>query len=131
MTAGWRIARLASVAVLLLAACSGDDSAPSPAIGYSFPHSAALSTVEWHPESGNLWVWFAPGSHEDDRSSGKPYLYCGVPRAVYDGLVGARSPGRYFHEHIAERYDTAQFVADTTVEAEAGLEPVSHWTCER
>lgn len=58
MRRGWRVARLASVAALLLGACSGDNPDPSPAIGHSFPDSAALSTVEWHPESGNLWVWF-------------------------------------------------------------------------
>ena len=126
---GWKIfASLASVAALLLAACVGDPD-PSFAIGHAFPEGAAFTTVEWYPESGDLRVWFATSSDEAERSVGNPYLYCDVPRETFEGLVAARSPGRYFHEHIAERYDTARFVADAmATETRPGA--VGYWTCE-
>lgn len=114
---------------LLLAACAGDPD-PSFAIGHSFPEGAAFTTVEWYPESENLRVWFAPNSAEAGRSPGEPYLYCDVPRAVFEELVAAPSPGRYFHEHIAERYDTARFVADAMAR-ETAPGAVGYWTCER
>lgn len=36
--------------------------------------------------------------------SGGWYTYLGVPRAIFRGLLAAPSCGRYFHEHILDRF---------------------------
>lgn len=32
------------------------------------------------------------------------YDYCNVPAEIFEGLVRAKSPGKFFHEHIDGRY---------------------------
>jgi KTSC domain len=43
---------------------------------------------------------------EIEFESGGVYRYTGVARHVYQGLLSASSPGRYFHQQIRDRYDT-------------------------
>jgi hypothetical protein len=51
------------------------------------------------------------GYDEDDETleiefqSGGIYRYSDVPRETYEGLLGARSHGSYFHESIRGQYD--------------------------
>ncbi len=33
-----------------------------------------------------------------------PYLFCGVPRHVFEGLLHASSKGRYYQQNIKDRY---------------------------
>lgn len=42
---------------------------------------------------------------EIEFQSGGIYRYADVPRDTYEGLLGARSHGSYFHEHIRGQYD--------------------------
>ena len=35
---------------------------------------------------------------------GRPYLFAGVPREVWEGFKGAPSLGRYYHQQIKGRY---------------------------
>lgn len=37
-------------------------------------------------------------------TDGRSYRFAGVPRAVFDGLVAADSPGSYYHASIRGRY---------------------------
>ena len=46
---------------------------------------------------GNLYVKFASQNF---------YTFCNVPRRVYLDLIGAKSTGRYFAEHVKGKYDT-------------------------
>ena len=37
--------------------------------------------------------------------SGQAYRYFNVPEAVYQGLIQAKSKGRYFQDHIRDKFD--------------------------
>lgn len=58
--------------------------------------SSAIRAVDYNATSGTLSIWFV--------ESGGPYDYYGVPQHIYDGLLGARSAGGYFNDHIRDRY---------------------------
>lgn len=36
--------------------------------------------------------------------AGHTYDFCDVPRSVFEGLLEAASKGRYYNEHIKDRY---------------------------
>jgi len=38
--------------------------------------------------------------------SGEVYRYFAVPRSVHEGLLAAPSKGRFFQQHIRDRYPT-------------------------
>lgn len=42
-------------------------------------------------------------------NSGKAYQYLDVPLEVYQGLLGARSKGRYMLDHVIDHYPYAVF----------------------
>ncbi|WP_343565235.1 KTSC domain-containing protein [Kiloniella sp. b19] len=48
-------------------------------------------------ENGTLEIAFVDGG---------VYQYFNVPEYVYQGLMSAASKGRYFHDHIKDRYQT-------------------------
>lgn len=58
-------------------------------------NSSAIKRAEYDEQTGRLTIWFPQGHSYD---------YCGVPRHVWDGLLSASSKGRYFNNHIADRY---------------------------
>lgn len=60
------------------------------------PNSSAIAGVEYDPASQRMWITFRDG----DR-----YVYCRVPRHVFDGLTRASSAGAYFNDHIRDKYD--------------------------
>jgi hypothetical protein len=57
--------------------------------------SRAIERILYDEEESALFICF--------RETGR-YLYSGVPRAVYEGLKKAPSPGRYFNECIKRRF---------------------------
>ena len=57
--------------------------------------SSNLASVGYDAENMILEVEFRNGS---------VYRYSGVPFGIYTDLLNARSKGRYFHDHIRERY---------------------------
>ncbi|WP_105419192.1 KTSC domain-containing protein [Neorhizobium sp. T25_27] len=58
--------------------------------------SSAIHRAEYNAGSRTLSIWFV--------ESGGPYDYYGVPDAVYNGLINARSVGTYFNDNIRDRY---------------------------
>ncbi|WP_332701046.1 KTSC domain-containing protein [Devosia sp.] len=59
--------------------------------------STAILRAEYEPETATLQLWF--------RESGGPYDYRNVPADIFDGLCDASSKGRYYNEHIRDRYE--------------------------
>ena len=57
--------------------------------------SSAIERVAYDEDERVLSIWF--------RETGR-YLYSEVPRAIYEGLKRAPSPGRYFNECIKRRF---------------------------
>lgn len=57
--------------------------------------SEAMREVDYDAKRRILRIRFADGGW---------WRYFDVPLPAYDGLIGAESHGRYFHEHIRGRY---------------------------
>ena len=57
--------------------------------------SSVIERILYDEEAAALFICF--------RETGR-YLYSGVPRAIYEGLKKAPSPGRYFNECIKRRF---------------------------
>ncbi len=57
--------------------------------------SSAVSFVYYDEVAAELHVEF---------TSGRTYVYFGIPRRVYDALVRAPSIGAYFNDHIRDAY---------------------------
>ena len=58
--------------------------------------SSAVEFVRYDDRRRQLIVGF--------RGRPRPYRYEGVPQNVYRELLGAESAGRYFNDHIRDRY---------------------------
>lgn len=54
-----------------------------------------MSRVEYDPTARRLDIWFT--------ATGR-YSFYGVPLAIYTGLLGSPSKGRYFNDNIRERF---------------------------
>ena len=84
---------------LCLGSISHNSYPPPPLLSPSMQRQAVESTniksVGYDPEDEILEVEF---------HSGGVYHYVGVPPAVYEGLLAARSTGRYFGDFIRLRY---------------------------
>ena len=63
-------------------------------LAHTFRHSSRIRRGWYSPETKTVELEFPDGAHA---------VYRNVPRSVWDGLVGAESPGRYLAE-ILERY---------------------------
>jgi KTSC domain len=57
--------------------------------------SEAIDEISYDVERSTLFVRFAHGGW---------YSYFAVPKRAYEDFVGADSHGRFFHEHIRDRY---------------------------
>jgi hypothetical protein len=57
--------------------------------------SEAIAEIGYDTASSTLFVRFVDGDW---------YRYLSVPTAVYDRFVAADSHGRFFHDHIRDRY---------------------------
>jgi len=58
-------------------------------------NSSALAGCSYDEDSETLTIVFA-GGHQVDHD--------GVPKEIYEGLLVASSPGRYYHTKIKGRY---------------------------
>lgn len=58
--------------------------------------SSAISFVDYNYESKELYVTFKQGA---------TYTFYGVPAQVYASLISARSVGKYYNDHIKDRYN--------------------------
>ena len=58
-------------------------------------HSSVLVRATWDPDTEQLQIQF---------SSGRVYTFTDVPVSVYQGLLEADSPGRFFNEQIKGNY---------------------------
>lgn len=57
--------------------------------------SSNLKSVGYDPDTETLEIEFRNGS---------VYRYAGVPQAIYEGLMAARSKGSYHSQHIRNAY---------------------------
>ena len=57
--------------------------------------SEAIAEIDYHPPSATLLVRFVDGDW---------YSYFDVPAAVHSAFVPAESHGRFFQNHIRDRY---------------------------
>ena len=57
--------------------------------------SRAMQAVGYDPGSRKMKIRF----HQGDT-----YTFCGVPQRIFDGLLRAASKGRYYDQHIRDRY---------------------------
>ena len=78
-------------------------------------NSSMFSSVGYDVGSGILEVEFQP---RKGQSTGNIYQYHGVPVEVWHGFNKAISHGKYFGEHIRDKYETSK-VEDKTSEASA------------
>lgn len=62
-------------------------------------HSSMIERIAYDDAASILSIWF--------RDTGK-YLYYDTPRAIYDGLCDAESPGTFFNAHIKDHYRCAR-----------------------
>lgn len=77
-------------------AITGASAAPDRLmLTHAFSHSSALSSARYNPDTRQLDVTFV---------SGRTYSHEGVPVEVYEGLVGADSPGRYYAQAVKGTY---------------------------
>jgi KTSC domain len=60
--------------------------------------SSMIRFVRYDPRGRALHIIF---------TSGKTYIYMGVPREVYDALLKADSKGEFFNEEIRDQYSFA------------------------
>lgn len=65
--------------------------------------SSTIRQLEFNIETGELLVEFRSGSE---------YSYAGVPVETFEGFFDAESAGRYFSEHIKDKFVTEKI--DTT-----------------
>ncbi len=61
--------------------------------------SSNISSIGYAADTRTLEVEF---------NSGSIYQYSRVPESVYNALMGARSHGSYFNDHIRDTYPTRQ-----------------------
>lgn len=57
--------------------------------------SSAIEAVGYDPLTGLMRIRFVDRKEHD---------FCGVPEAVFQGLISASSAGAYYNEHIRDRY---------------------------
>lgn len=65
-------------------------------LNHDITRSSMLSHMEYDPEKKELVLTF---------SKGGMYKYFDVPKAIYDGLLGADSIGKYFLAAIKSRFE--------------------------
>lgn len=65
------------------------------------PHveSEAIREIDHDAKTQTLFVRFVDGDW---------YRYFAVPRALYDAFRAAESHGRFFHDHVRDRYEYAK-----------------------
>lgn len=62
-------------------------------IAMPYVNSSAIGRIEW--SDGTLSIWF----HDSGR-----YDYPGVPFALYERFLAARSKGTFYNDYIRDKY---------------------------
>jgi hypothetical protein len=57
--------------------------------------SSAIESVGYDPATRRMRIRF---------TGGREYDFCGVPEAVFRGLMSAASKGTYYNDRIKDRY---------------------------
>jgi hypothetical protein len=57
--------------------------------------SSAINSIGYDPSTMRMRIQFAEGH---------AYDFCGVPAHVFQRLLAASSKGRYYNDHIRDRY---------------------------
>ncbi len=57
--------------------------------------SSAINAIGYDPATLRMKIHFVQGD---------TYDFCGVPAHIFQGLFIANSKGRYYNEHIRDRY---------------------------
>ncbi len=57
--------------------------------------SSAMDAIGYDPKLQRMYIMF----HQGDT-----YTFCRVPQMIFDGLLAAHSKGRYYDQHIKDRY---------------------------
>ena len=60
-----------------------------------YVNSSAISSVSYNEDTQQLMITF---------TSGGTYIYYGVPKWKYEGLISASSAGAYFNDHIRDQH---------------------------
>jgi hypothetical protein len=68
-----------------------------------FPDSSAIRTVAYDEEAQELTIGL---------STGRTYVYRGVESWVYEGLLTAKSAGRFYNQRIKDRYPHVEVLAN-------------------
>lgn len=58
--------------------------------------SSAIKAVGYDESNHRMFIEF--------QDSQPVYTFCGVPKGVFREFVGSRSVGRYYQQHIKNRY---------------------------
>ena len=58
--------------------------------------SEAIDEIRYDADRALLFVRFAHGGW---------YGYSDVPKQIYDAFIAAESHGRFFHQHVRDRYE--------------------------
>lgn len=58
-------------------------------------HSSAIAAIGYDAAARLMKIRFVEGN---------TYDFCNVPAHVFDGLRASASKGRYYYEHIRDRY---------------------------
>lgn len=58
--------------------------------------SSAITAIGYDPSTRRLSIQF--------KGQARRYDFCGVPEHIYSGLMHASSKGRYYDQHIRNRY---------------------------
>lgn len=66
---------------------------------HTFQNSSNLTSANYDAATKALTVGF---------KSGGSWRYADVPEDVYQGLIGASSPGGYFHAAIKGKYESTK-----------------------
>ena len=61
-----------------------------------YVNSKAIRKIEYDPGSRQMYVTF---------SDSGTYTFCRVPESVYQAFLRASSKGRFYNDHIKDRYD--------------------------
>lgn len=89
-------AKLAAKLIESLPDRASDEDDESAAVRFRTVNSSMLRRVRYDPQNRFLDVVFR---------TGEKYRYKDVPPAEYDGLITAKSHGKYMQTHIIDRYE--------------------------
>ena len=66
-------------------------------INWENVRSSAIRKVGYESSTNTMYI--------DFEDSDPYYTYCGVPELVFQEFISANSVGRYYHDHIKDKYD--------------------------